>query len=283
MLENNFNELDNDFVTIWSRYIVNHDEAQIMNDLEKLAELGQINAIQSYYLILGLREKAQTNSTIDRKLEENAVSRNFNYILAEANKNYALNSKQLHELMKEHDEKVDEINELDEEYRHAVRYENYNLSERLERQIDNADDELEEKKEEIKHHPVVAKETEAIKSCYAQAKETQNPYVKERYFELATGTHASYFLEKDERKFNNAIKQTQKELARRFKTNPDPQTAYALGKSLVFFGKKEKSKQMGIEILTKLAERPLSKTLTSYINHGIVNYGEENKSYLDLE
>ena len=49
MLENNFNELDNDFVTLWSKYLVTGNLN--LEVLTKLAELGQVNAIQSYYLL----------------------------------------------------------------------------------------------------------------------------------------------------------------------------------------------------------------------------------------
>lgn len=48
MLENNFNILDNDYVTLWSRYLTSG--SLDLNTLTKLAELGQIEAIQSYYL-----------------------------------------------------------------------------------------------------------------------------------------------------------------------------------------------------------------------------------------
>ncbi len=84
------------------------------------------------------------------------------------------------------------------------------------------------------------------------------------------------------RQFKREIVQTHRELVKRYKTNPSSQNAFALGKNMVFFGKKDKSKQMGIEILTKLAERPLSKTLNNYMGNKI-DYQEENKPYIDLE
>lgn len=51
MIEYGFNALDNDFITLWSNYILYHDKGQIIKPLTMLAEKGQINAIQSWYLL----------------------------------------------------------------------------------------------------------------------------------------------------------------------------------------------------------------------------------------
>ena len=57
MLEHDFNELDNDYITLQSKYILTKDASQISENLEKLAELGQINAITSYYIFMAYAGK----------------------------------------------------------------------------------------------------------------------------------------------------------------------------------------------------------------------------------
>ena len=52
MLEYEFDNLDDQFVTIWSKYFLYQDESLIIKDLETLAEMGQINAVQSWYLFI---------------------------------------------------------------------------------------------------------------------------------------------------------------------------------------------------------------------------------------
>ena len=65
MLEYNFTELDNDFITLWSRYIVTDKIVLDMNALQELAEKGQINAVQKWYWF----NKKGVNSKIDAIVE----------------------------------------------------------------------------------------------------------------------------------------------------------------------------------------------------------------------
>lgn len=51
MLEKNFNELDNDFVTCWSYYIINQELRNKFYALKVLASMGQINAMQCLPLL----------------------------------------------------------------------------------------------------------------------------------------------------------------------------------------------------------------------------------------
>ncbi len=80
MLEYNFNELDNDFITIWCRYISTQDISYIINDLEKLAELGQVNAVQSWYCF----KKPGDNEAIDN-IVKGYTGANFNELWAMGN------------------------------------------------------------------------------------------------------------------------------------------------------------------------------------------------------
>jgi len=53
MLEKNFNELDNDFITLWSMLFKEERPSyggKFAEYIEYLAEMGQVNALQSYYI-----------------------------------------------------------------------------------------------------------------------------------------------------------------------------------------------------------------------------------------
>ncbi len=287
MIETNFDELDDDFITLWTRQFLSNDFTQIENEMEKLAELGQVNAINAYYVIAINADKQTTNAKIDALTDEKAHSRNFNHIFNIARKLCATDpsGKELAALIEKYNHEIDEINEIKFKINHLhLMFDNARYV-RLSEELDEVEARHEKTIEKFLCNEVIKKEIEAIKACYQLAKETNNPYVMEKYLELLEGApiDASEFVERDERQFKREVAQTHKELAKRYQSNPTSQNAYALGKNLVFFSKKEKNKQAGLEILTKLAERPLSKTLTNYINHGNVNYGEEDKSYLDLE
>ena len=62
MLDKDFNEYDNDYITLWSNYCVNRSAKRIHNYIEALAELGHINAINCYYLL-------KNNSTNNEKID----------------------------------------------------------------------------------------------------------------------------------------------------------------------------------------------------------------------
>jgi len=82
MLEYDFNELDNDFITIWSSYILGESYDKTPKGLEELASLGQINAIQSLLLFYDqqLRYKDITKRVYDKigYLENKNYEANFN-------------------------------------------------------------------------------------------------------------------------------------------------------------------------------------------------------------
>ncbi len=285
MLENNFNELDDDFITLWSRQFISKDATQVEKEMEKLAELGQVNAITAYYTLTG-RAGKPTNARIDMKTDEKAYSRNFNHILANAYKLYATDpcGKELRDLVKQYNDDLDEIDAISLKISklHYTEEARFNS---LTEDLDEIQTRSEKTFEKIRNNQIVKYQIEAIIACHEQAKQMNNPYAMEKYLELLEGIpiHASNFVERDRREFKREVVQTQKELARLYKSNPTSQTEFALGKNMVFFGKKDKNKQIGIEILTKLAERPLSKTLSEYIATGKVGQKAEGDLYLDLE
>ena len=49
MLEKDLTPLDNDFITVWSRYLKGGNYSDIKSDIWRLARLGQVNAMQVWY------------------------------------------------------------------------------------------------------------------------------------------------------------------------------------------------------------------------------------------
>ena len=107
-------------------------------------------------------------------------------------------------------------------------------------------------------------EREAITCCRTHAEQTLNPLVMERCIELLKLSLSSQFFWKNEKKYKRGIKRTQKELMSLYEKDPNPQVEFALAKNLVYFSTKDKNKEIGTKMLKRLAERPLSKTLSEY-------------------
>ena len=65
MIEKNVTQLDQDFITVWSKYFLNDfDDSDIQEEIKLLAEQGQLNAIHSWYLA----NKIGDNYTIDNQI-----------------------------------------------------------------------------------------------------------------------------------------------------------------------------------------------------------------------
>lgn len=83
MLEYNFTKLDDDFITLWSRYILTDDfSKEDMNALKNLACLGQINAIQSWYLFNGVGDCKEIDEKVKLFEKEKIINHNKLWALA---------------------------------------------------------------------------------------------------------------------------------------------------------------------------------------------------------
>lgn len=272
MLEYNFNELDDDFITLWSRYLLSYDATQIAADLEKLAELGQINAIQSYYLFLADAGKTETNREIDKRLNESVYSRNFNHLLAQAHRIWATDVQDrvsLNDLIATCQLENAQIDIISEKLRH---YSDPYLSKSEEKAKASLEKNLNDWVEshqstitELESSKFWQKQNAAIDACIAQANASHDAVVFERYFELVSSSVYGHLNDAIEnRALKHDAKVARKELAKRRKANPSPVLDFTLAKNLIFFSKKEKYNVLGRQILTGLANRELSKTLTEY-------------------
>lgn len=236
MFENIFTELDNDFITIWSKILLlrKKDGLDIFNDLERLAELGQVNAVQAYYSVL--KQGDYRNSVID-KIVDDFPDGDFDFLLAKTYK-------------KQHDEN----------YKILFRsfFKSY-FSNDYENQL-----KVKKQMMDLQSFQLLCKTKQM---CLEQYNKTKDPIILERFFEIASGSTPWANLEEKEifKKYNFV----RKNLVSKLQENPDNlQILFALGKNLYFsslFTLFPKTKQ-GKQILLKLKSRPYSKTLQKYIN-----------------
>ncbi len=84
MIETNFNDLDDDFITLWSRYFLTNNYNEIKSDIIRLAEKGQINAIAMYY---GFLDKNEIENEKIKKALDDYEYMDYNFYHAEAFRN----------------------------------------------------------------------------------------------------------------------------------------------------------------------------------------------------
>lgn len=224
MLEFGLNALDNDFITLWSREIVSGETSVIFEDLTKLAELGQINAIQSWYLFA---EKKDDNAVIDNNVK-NLGRGGANELLAKANYDFYKNDRwrQLCQwyTYRSEDDKVcgcDYIRKgklATEAYYNQYKQTNSMLM-------------LERFYEMMNGRSAIHKAVSEIDQVAS----------KTEFNKLRKALLMQY-----EKNPNNVA------------------VAFALGKNLTLFKANDKLKELGTEILTKLGNRELSPILRDY-------------------
>lgn len=239
MLEYKFNSLDDDFITLWSNYILYNDTTLIIKPLEKLAEKGQINAIQSWYL---LKKPEQQNATIDA-IVENFYGHSFNEALAIAHKTYARTKADLDELT----DKILEQENLVLKY--ADIHPNSYCSEI------SYFNELKYVIDKYKQTEFADKIRDAAKIASQTAQDTKSCLVFERLYEICA---ASPLIFSDVEICKDDIRNVRRSLLNRLKLNPNDAVAkFAYAKNLSFFPLKDKNKLEGAKILEELAARPL--------------------------
>jgi len=240
MLEYDFNELDNDFVTLWSKKIVSGEDSLIFRDLTKLAELGQINAIQSWYLLA----KDNDDNTVIDNLVSNLGNGGANELLATANKDLFNN---------------DRWSEIDEwSWLHSFGYMGRDSEEEARFLILSSS---------IRDCVFARYSKLAIENYYNNYKNTNNPLELERFYEMMAGRTSVYkklvYIEAyaSGREFKK-LRKTLIEMYEQDKNNVA--VAFALGKNLTLFKANSKLKSLGSQILTDLSKCKLSQTLQDY-------------------
>ena len=181
MLEyDDFNELDNDFITAWSKYFLRGQQAEIIKEIEYLAEMGQVNAVQCWYLF---RRKGQSQN-IDKVADYLCKGANFNFLYLRANQDG----------VQETINKVKKIySDLDFKYEKDER-----------RGYSHWGDFKTEFLEEIENKtPYYKLALAAIKSANDEYEQTKNLFVGERVLEMLSGFRDMWPFDKDKVKFKN--------------------------------------------------------------------------------
>lgn len=243
MLENRekLTELDDDFITLSSNYIIYQDLDLVLPFIEILAENGQINAIQSWYL---LKNPEAKNEKIDKIVDSFNLTSNYNKILAMANRSYDRNREQLSYLEKTYAN----LHKKDIE-------ENDGFSHRRKNEI-----------LQIMASTSYAKYSkQALEKALSVLNTIREPLIAESCLEMASTFPNCTHYQFDKKMIN----QLKNRLLEAHKNFPDsPAISFALAKHLHIFGedntkiKLPKDNRMAIDLFYNLSERKLH-TFTS--------------------
>lgn len=246
VLEYNFTELDDDFITLWSNYLLYKDTSLIIEPLKEIAEKGQINAIQCWYLL----KKADEESQIIDSIVDSYYGDSFNESLAIANRIHDKTRAELKELV----EQIVHYHELGKRKYH-IDLEN-GMTETEYRNYTN--DYFDKRDALIKMYASTEYAKQLEKAAFLTeetCKSTKSCFVFERLVEIYKGNPLILNNDRISRSDHNYIR---KALRKRIKEETDHSSAlFSLGKSLSFFAKNEKEEMEGTQILFKLAKRPL--------------------------
>ena len=233
--------LDNDFITLWSDFILNGPSDKFRTALTKLAELGQINAIQSWLLI---NEGKTENKKIEdyvKNIEKNS-SLNYNEMIVLAHKYYQNEKFSIQRQFR-----------LYYDQKQLINKNSFNWDDST---LENNEAELLKIKNRIHQFESLNWDRQAIVDITKTPGYFSNPFLMERAAELVEGSPAGIFFAGEERAKRNSFKMLKKLFK---KDQNDVRINYHLGKNLVFWQKyNAKAQALGIKILSKLASRPLS-------------------------
>lgn len=246
MLERDFTTLDDDFITVWSDFFLNHDKYKTKAKIEYLAEMGQINSVQSWYLF----EVEGKNKNIDHV---------YDYILSKGDKDdfNILLMRQNREDKLGIDRKVRSI-------KMTAHLGGISTSE--------AD-------KEVLDLPYFKLAKQIFLAAENEYLTTKNPLVWERAIEILTANIAHLPHSSDERVMHAVYpraKKVRSVLLKMYneekKKNPKltpvdiPQLAFALGKNCYQFAATQKYKKLGEKLLFDLSRRPMSTMFEVYKN-----------------
>lgn len=236
MLEYEFNDLDNDFVTLWLNYMLHNDTTSIMKPLRILAEKGQINAIQSWYIL----KKTEERSEIIDNIVDGYYGDSFNEMLAIANRIYDQNKQHIKSLLENIvlADKMGKESELNEDIEDENN-EFYILRDKLISDYVNT--------------PFAQQIKRAAESADFCVDLSMSALVYQRLIEI-------YFSEPiifKKLPSESNIKNLRKIFKKRIRKNSDDIPAlFSLGKNLMYFSEKDKRLE-GVCIIKDLSMRPL--------------------------
>ena len=248
MLEYSFNELDNDFITVWSKYLLTGDKKLVMDEIKGLAELGQINAIQAWYYF----NKLGDNETIDKIVDTMGDSYNEVYVRARIGAKNPLQ-------VEEHNRLLTYVDE--EHYVSGFRTGYYELTERAEAC-----------RKEVRELSFIDDYYSAISRAFQIGRRTNDVLVLETANEMYSELSNKIGIDSYERDMWKKIKKINSEIISHIsksykkekKENPEfnplnnPRVCFAYVKAILLFNEKHKEKDNAIKILKELAAREYS-------------------------
>lgn len=250
--------LDDDFITLWSNYIIYQDKDIVLPFIEILAENGQLNAIQSWYL---LKNPEENNEKIDTIVDSFGVTSNYDKILAMANRSYDKNREHISYLEETFSNLHKKDVEENDAFSHRRKYELLQV---------------------LASTSYAKYSKQALERALSVLDTTKSPLVAERCLEMTSTFPNSLHYQFDEK----MIKQLKKCLLEAHKNFPDsPAVSFALAKHLHFFGednskfKMPKDNKMAVDLLYELSERKLH-TFDSELQEENITNKETNSSEL---
>lgn len=272
MLEYDFGVLDDDFITVWSMYILTQDYNCIKGNLEKLAEMGQINAVQSWYLFQNIGDNEHIDEIVrgysGRSFNEAFALGNFMERNQDQRKRYAEIVNRLAEVVDEEMPKFENEQGLLKE----------GLSPREKVRYSDLGEERNSLVAELKRLPIFIYFNNACLGAVEQAKSIGCPLCAQRYIEMKSRfiDLTPFNAEKEglRKWFDKNMKRSMKRLLKVFdeKTKYEgatvrsiPQISFALGKAIVFSEDvKNKTRDLGVKILQSLSTRDFSNQFVDY-------------------
>lgn len=272
MLEYDFGVLDDDFITVWSMFILTQDYNCIKGHLEKLAEMGQINAVQSWYLFQNIGDNEHIDAIVKgysgRTFNEAFALGNFMEKNQDQRKRYSEIVNRLAEVVDEEMPKFEKEHgwmKDDLSVREKARYE----------------DLVEEKNAlvaDLENLPIFIYFNNACFGAIEQAKTVRCPLCAQRYVEMKSRFIELTPFNEEKRDLEEWVKKNMKRSMKRLLKIFDekakyegatvrsiPQISFALGKAIVFSEDiKNKTRDAGVQILQSLATRDFSNQFVDY-------------------
>ena len=257
MIEYNFNELDNDFITCWCKYLLTGDIGLVMDDLEKLAELGQVNAIQEWYRFNEIGD----NKNIDELAK--TICRNYSGLLVKAR----IGSKEEGQIAQQ-DNLLAYVDE--EHWVSGFRTGYYELTDRARKC-----------RRDIVEVPYIKDYYAAVNRALQIGNRTDDVVVLETANEMYSELASKIGIEDTSKEMDKAIKKLNSEICTRIlkdikkekkengtsKLLEDPRVCFTLSKAILLFNDKHKQKPLAVELLKGLSKREYSDKLKSNKNN----------------
>lgn len=235
-------DLEDDFITVWSDYILYQDKSRVWHQITKLAELGQVNAISCWYM---LKNKEDKNPVIEEFVQPllHDLSERHNYSEYVLLSHYYLS-------------KEGGWTRLNSCAENMSFYKNRMNKSDTEKQYESWHNLCKSAEKELLDLGFMDNGLKAMHVLSQMIGFEYDPLMKERYLEISLGALNPYAL-------NIKKKSVKKQLLKMYKSTPqNTQVKYSFAKNLVFFSDNAKQVNLGRKLLTELADRELKTEAT---------------------